>query len=122
MTRLSMVGILDLIPLRAGGVQYAIGKLSMRAIISVQTSSRSEVYTISYEPAKLQGILTLVILGLPLGGPGTKSHSDVTPVGRCRVYYMGEGGGFPQVRAVVSLVNPKSPVARPSTKGAPALC
>jgi hypothetical protein len=32
---------------------------------------------------------------------------------------MGEGGGFPQVQAVVSLVNPKSPVVRPSTKGAP---
>jgi hypothetical protein len=31
---------------------------------------------------------------------------------------MGKGGGFPQVRAVVSLVSPKSHVARPSTKGA----
>jgi hypothetical protein len=31
---------------------------------------------------------------------------------------MGEGGGFPQAPAVVSLVSPKSPVARPSTKGA----
>jgi hypothetical protein len=32
---------------------------------------------------------------------------------------MGEGDGFPRVRAVVSLVNPESPVACPSTKGAP---
>jgi hypothetical protein len=33
---------------------------------------------------------------------------------------MGEGDGFPRVRAVVSLVSPKSPVLRPSTKkGAP---
>jgi hypothetical protein len=32
---------------------------------------------------------------------------------------MGEGGGFPGVQAVVSLVSPKSPVARPSTKGVP---
>jgi hypothetical protein len=32
---------------------------------------------------------------------------------------MGEGGGFPRIRAVVSLVNPESPVACPSTKGAP---
>jgi len=32
---------------------------------------------------------------------------------------MGEGGGFPQVRAVVSLVSPELPVACPSTKGAP---
>jgi hypothetical protein len=32
---------------------------------------------------------------------------------------MGEGGGFPRVRAMVSLVNPESLVACPSTKGAP---
>jgi hypothetical protein len=32
---------------------------------------------------------------------------------------MGEGGGFPRVRVVVNLVSPKSPVVRPSTKGAP---
>jgi len=31
-------------------------------------------------------------------------HSDVAPVGSCREYYMGEGGGFPQVWAVVSQV------------------
>jgi hypothetical protein len=30
---------------------------------------------------------------------------------------MGEGGGFPRVRAVVSLVNPGSSVACPNTKG-----
>jgi len=32
---------------------------------------------------------------------------------------MGEGGGFPQVWAVVSLVNPELHVACHSTKGAP---
>jgi len=32
---------------------------------------------------------------------------------------MGEGGGFPQVRAVVSQVNPKLLVACPSTNGVP---
>ncbi len=49
---------------------------------------------------------TLVILGLPLGSPETKSHLDVGLMERHRVYYKGEGGGFPQVRAVVSLVSP----------------
>jgi hypothetical protein len=44
---------------------------------------------------------------------------DVALVESYRVYYMGEGGGFPWVQAVVSLVSPKSPVACPSTKGAP---
>jgi hypothetical protein len=32
---------------------------------------------------------------------------------------MGEGGGFPRVRAVVNLVSPKSPVACPNIKSAP---
>jgi len=36
--------------------------------------------------------------------PGKKSHSDVTSAVRRREYYMGEGGGFPQIRAMVSLV------------------
>jgi len=54
-----------------------------------------------------------------LGSPGTKSHSDVGATERRREYYMGEGGGFPQVWAVVSLVNPRLPMACPNTKGAP---
>jgi hypothetical protein len=32
---------------------------------------------------------------------------------------MGEGGGFPRVQVVVSLVSPELPVAYLSTKGAP---
>jgi hypothetical protein len=32
---------------------------------------------------------------------------------------MGEGGGFPRVRAMVSLMSLKSSVVRPNTKGAP---
>jgi len=39
-----------------------------------------------------------------LGVPGEKSHLDVSFVASHKVYYKGEGGGFPQVRAVVSLV------------------
>ncbi len=48
--------------------------------------------------------------GTPIPGvPGEKSHLDVGPVKSHRVYYKGEGGGFPQVRAVVSLVCPCCP-------------
>jgi hypothetical protein len=50
--------------------------------------------------------------------PGTKSQLDATPAEWCRIYYMGEAGGFPRVRAVMSLVSPELPVACPSTKGA----
>ncbi len=41
----------------------------------------------------------------------------MAPVEWRRVYYMGEGGGFPRVRAVVNQVNLELPVACPSTKG-----
>jgi hypothetical protein len=50
------------------------------------------------------GVPTWAILELPLGSPGTKSHLDVGPMKRCKVYYKGEGGSFSQVQAVVSLV------------------
>jgi len=53
---------------------------------------------------KVMGVLTLAISGLSLGSLGTKHHLDVGPVERCRVYYKGEGGGFPQVPVMVSLV------------------
>jgi hypothetical protein len=48
-----------------------------------------------------------------------KSHLDVGAAERHIVYYMGEGGGFPQVRVVVSRVSPELPMACPSTKGVP---
>ncbi len=35
------------------------------------------------------------------------------------IYYMGEGGGFPRIQAMVNFVSPGLPVACPSTKGAP---
>jgi hypothetical protein len=68
---------------------------------------------------KVAGVPTVGILGLPFGSPRTKNHLDVAPVKSCRVYYMGEGGGFPRIQAVVSLVSPKLPVVCFSTKGAP---
>jgi hypothetical protein len=58
---------------------------------------------------KVARVPSLRISGLPLGNPKTKSHLDVAPVKRCRIYYKGEGDGFPQVWVVVSLVNPSCP-------------
>jgi hypothetical protein len=46
----------------------------------------------------------MAISGLSFGSPETKTHLDVAPMERRKVYYKGEGGGFPQVRAVVNLV------------------
>jgi hypothetical protein len=62
------------------------------------------------------GVQTEIVLGLFLENPGTKIHSDVGAAEKRREYYMGEGGGFPRVRAVVSLVSPESPVACFNTK------
>jgi hypothetical protein len=59
---------------------------------------------------KVAGVPTMGILGLPFGSPGTKSHLDVAPVERRKVYYKGEGG-FPQV----------VPMARLNTKSAPTM-
>jgi hypothetical protein len=47
--------------------------------------------------------------GTPTWESWDKSHLDVGPMGSHRVYYKGEGGGFLQVRAVVSLVSPSCP-------------
>jgi len=59
--------------------------------------------------SKVTRVPTLAISRFPFGSLGTKSHLDVGLVERHRVYYKGEGGGFPQVRAVMSLVSLVSP-------------
>jgi hypothetical protein len=65
---------------------------------------------------KVAGVPSLGISRFALESPGTKCHLDVGLVERHKVYYKGEGGDFPQVRAVVSLMNLSLPVTRPSTK------
>jgi len=67
---------------------------------------------------KITRVPTLGISGLLFRSPGTKCHLDVGLMERHRVYYKGEGGGFPQVRAMVSLVSLSLLVARPNTKSA----
>jgi hypothetical protein len=64
----------------------------------------------------MAGVQIGTISGLLLGSPRIKSHLDAGAVERYREYYMGEGGGFLRVQAVVSLVNLELPVACPSTK------
>ncbi len=65
------------------------------------------------------------VKGIPtfgnFGNPGTKCHLNVGLVGRHKVYYKGEGDGFPQVRVVVSLLNLSLPVVCLSTKSAPTM-
>jgi hypothetical protein len=70
---------------------------------------------------KVVRVPTLGISRLPLGSLETKCHLDVGPMARHKVYYKGEGDGFSQVRAMVSLMRLSLPVARPNTKSAPTM-
>jgi hypothetical protein len=55
--------------------------------------------------------------GTPTWESQTKCHLDAGPVANNKIYYKGEGGGFPpKVRAMVSLVNSSLFVACLNTK------
>jgi hypothetical protein len=69
------------------------------------------------QASKFVKVLILGISGLLLESPETKRHLGVAPMARNKVYYKGEGGGFPQVWVVVSLVSSCLLVIRPCTKG-----
>jgi hypothetical protein len=47
-----------------------------------------------------------------------KCHLGVSSMARHKIYYKGEGGGLPQVQAVVSFVSPSLPMVCPNTKNA----
>jgi len=57
--------------------------------------------------SKVPGVQTKTVSGLHFGSLKKKSHLDASAVEGCREYYMGEGGGFPWVQAVVSQVSPR---------------
>jgi hypothetical protein len=65
---------------------------------------------------KVSGVQTETVSGLHFGSPRKKCHLDASAVERHKEYYMGEGGGFPRVRAMVSPVSPRLPVACLNTK------
>jgi len=67
---------------------------------------------------KVPGVQIGTISGLHFGSPGKKCHSDASVTESHREYYMGEGGGFPRVWAVVSQVSPGLLVACPNTNSA----
>jgi hypothetical protein len=68
--------------------------------------------------SKVVGVPILRISGLQLGNLRTKWHLGVGLVAKHRVYYKGEGGGFPQVWVVVSLMSLCLHVAYLCTKNA----
>jgi len=100
---------IDPIYLLVGGVRHTVGKLSMRATTLLQTTSQFEVCAQSYGAPKSQESHLARFRDSHSGVPGEKSHLDVGSMASHIVYYKGEGGGFPQVRAMVNLVCPCCP-------------
>ncbi len=66
--------------------------------------------------SEVPGVKTGTISRLHFGSLRKKSHLDVGAAESHREYYMGEGGGFPRVRAVVSQVSPSCPWLVPTPK------
>jgi hypothetical protein len=64
-------------------------------------------------------MVKVLILGLSTWESQEKWHLGATLMARHRKYYKGEGGGFPQVRAVVSFVNLCMPMVHSHTKSVP---
>ncbi len=95
---------IDPIYLATDNVRQTIGKLSMRATTLLQIAPRSKVCLQGYGAPKSREFQLVQFRDSHAGVPGEKNHLDVAPVERCKVYYKGEGGDFPQVRVVVSLV------------------
>ncbi len=62
------------------------------------------------------GVQTRTVSGLHFGSPRKKNHLDASVAESYREYYMGEGGGFLQVRAMVNQVSSRLPMACPNTK------
>jgi hypothetical protein len=83
-----------------------LGKLLTKATTLLHIAPRSEVYLQSYGVPKSRESRLARFRDSHSKVPGKKSHLDVGLVERYKIYYKGEGGGFPQVRAVVSLVCP----------------
>jgi len=95
--------------------------LSCRGRVTYCWKTLDKSYNFALDCIVIRGLLAMLwgskvarvpfdtISGLPLESPRKNSHLDVASMESCRVYYKGEGGGFPQVRAVVSLVCPCCP-------------
>jgi hypothetical protein len=84
------------------GVRHTVEKLSTRTLL--HTTLQFKVCSQSYGAPKLRESHLVRFLDCHSGVPRKKSHLDVGFVANHRVYYKEEGGGLPQIQAVVNLV------------------
>jgi hypothetical protein len=104
--------------------------LACRWCMTYRWKNLDEGYNFALDLTSIRGLHTKLraskvgrvpILGisrLPLESLGTKWHLGAGPMDKHKVYYKGEGGGFPEVWVVVSIVSPCLLVARLCTKSA----
>jgi hypothetical protein len=98
-------------------MQHTIGKISTCYNFASNLISIGGLHPKLWAP-KITKVPILGISRLAFGNCGTKCHLDVGPVASHIVYNKGEGGDFPQVWAVVNLVNPNLPMVHLNTKSA----
>jgi hypothetical protein len=87
-------------------LRHAVGKLSTRATTLLQIASWFEVCSQSYGAPKSRESQLARFRDSYSGILRKKNHLDVGSVASHRVYYKGEGGGYPQIRVVMNLVCP----------------
>ncbi len=87
-------------------MRHTLGKFSTRVTTLLEITSWFEVCSQSYVAPKSRESHLARFQDSHSRVPGEKSHLDVGSIAKHKVYYKGEGGGFPQVRAVMSLVCP----------------
>jgi hypothetical protein len=100
---------IDPIYLAADNVSHTVEKLLTRAVTLPQITPQSEVCSQSYGAPKSRESPLAQFQDSLSGVSKEKNHLDVGSVASHRIYYNGEGDGFPQVRAVVNFVCPCCP-------------
>jgi hypothetical protein len=100
---------IDPIYFASDNVAHIIEKLSMKATTLLQIAPQSEVCSQNYGAPKSRESPLAQFWDSHSRVLGKKNHLNLGSVASHRVYYKGEGGGFPQVRATVNLVCPCCP-------------
>jgi len=84
--------------------------LSCKGRVIYRWKALNENYNFALDHIAIRGLLAkLWSSKVTKVSAGTKSHLNVSSMANHKVYYKGEGGGFPQVRAMVNLVCPCCP-------------
>jgi hypothetical protein len=95
-----------------------VGKLLIRATTLLSTSPQSKVCTKSYKHPKWRKSQIWEFQDSKLGSLKKKWHLGAAPMASHNEYYKGESGGFPQIWAMVNLMNPCMPMIRLCTESA----